>query len=350
MAFYYDFSKHKASTQIRNNKARVADNLIGLRAFLDGQVPPKTMFERLLIATWNVKWLGKYHRLDESLWYIAEILSRFDLIAVQEVRADLADFKEIVRLLGPWWKFVTSDVTEGDQGNEERLAFLYDSRKLEFGGLAGELVLPPVPGEDGEPDAHPRQLARTPLMAGFRCSWFDFIAASVHLYWGPGDRENPTRVAEAEALGAFLADRFDNRPTWSRNLILLGDFNVFDRDSQVYKVLKRHGVLFPHEGLGLPDTGAGQEDRFYDHIGYRFSGDADIQWQGAGVIELFDGIYRDDQIQDYQDVRNLSDRPDPEKYYRVTLRRNEMSDHFPLWTELRIEFPDRYLENIANAG
>jgi endonuclease/exonuclease/phosphatase family metal-dependent hydrolase len=347
MAFFYDFGGTSATRQIKTNKARVAQNLIDLRRYLDERVPPKSVFERLLIATWNVKWLGRYNRLDESLWYIAEILSRFDLIAVQEVNAKLDDFKTIVALLGPWWKFVASDVTEGDSGNEERLVFLYDSRKLAFGGLAGELVLPPVEGQDGAPDTPTRQFARTPLMAGFRCGWFDFVASTVHLDWGPGKREDPVRVAEAEALGEFLARRFDSGKTWSHNLVLLGDFNVFDTQSRVYTALKDHGFLFPHEGMGLPDTGAGQEERFYDHIGYRFAGDAHIAWQKAGVLELFDGIYRDDQIQSYWDVRNIGGRSDPEGYYRVTFRRNEMSDHFPLWTELKIEFPDRYLEAAA---
>ena len=34
---------------------------------------------------WNIRWFGKTERTDESLWYITEILSRFDLIAIQEV-------------------------------------------------------------------------------------------------------------------------------------------------------------------------------------------------------------------------------------------------------------------------
>ncbi|MCP4329030.1 MAG: endonuclease/exonuclease/phosphatase family protein [Alphaproteobacteria bacterium] len=346
MAFWYDFEN--APEQVRANKARVADNLIRLRARLDEEVPPKTVFESLLVATWNIKWLGHYDRLDESLWYIAEILSRFDVVAIQEVRADLTDFKRIVELLGPWWHYILSDVTEGDSGNDERLAFLYDSRKVRFGGLAGELVLPPIEGENGD-DTPNWQFDRTPFVTGFKCSWFEFMVATVHLHWGPGDRENPRRVQEADALGRFLKERLESGKTWAPHLILLGDFNIFDTDSAVYRALIDHGFSFPHEDRGLPDTGAGVEDRFYDHIGYLFAPEAHIATPEAGVLKIYDTVYRDDQQETYEGERGIATRADPRRYYRTTFRRNEMSDHLPLWVQLRIEFPDRYLERVARS-
>jgi endonuclease/exonuclease/phosphatase family metal-dependent hydrolase len=318
MAFLYDFEN--ASRQIKTNKARVAANMIRLREYLDGEVPAKSVFENLLIATWNIKWLGHYGRLDESLWYIAEILSRFDLIAVQEVRADLKDFKRIVDLLGPWWRYVVTDVTEGDAGNEERLAFMYDSRKVRFGGLAGEIVLPPIEGENDEPDRPVPQFDRTPFVTGFHSGWFDFMVATVHLHWGDGERETPRRVEEADALARFLKARLEGGKTWAPHLI---------------------------EGADLPDTGAGADVRFYDQIGFLFSGPAPIEWPKAGVLNPFDAVYRDDQLETYGEVRGTAGRPDPRKYYTVTLRRNEMSDHFPLWTQLKIDFPDGYLAAAA---
>jgi hypothetical protein len=85
-------------------------------------------------------------RSDEPLYYIAEIIDHFDLVAVQEVREDLTVLNRLIEILGSWWKVLLTDVTEGRPGNRERMAFLYDSRKLSFGGLAGEIVLPPAPG------------------------------------------------------------------------------------------------------------------------------------------------------------------------------------------------------------
>jgi hypothetical protein len=56
----------------------------------------------------------------------AKDLSWFDVIAVQECRENHADLYEIAFRMGKKYRVVMSD--PGD--NHERLAFLYDSRKL----------------------------------------------------------------------------------------------------------------------------------------------------------------------------------------------------------------------------
>jgi hypothetical protein len=71
---------------------RGISNLKALRAQLSAKIPAKDAEDNLLLATWNIRDLGKAgggwgygERLPESYFYIAEILSRFDFIAVQEV-------------------------------------------------------------------------------------------------------------------------------------------------------------------------------------------------------------------------------------------------------------------------
>jgi len=44
--------------------------------------------------------------------YIAEIVSFFDLLAIQEVRRDLAALNKLQQLLGPNWGYIATDVTE----------------------------------------------------------------------------------------------------------------------------------------------------------------------------------------------------------------------------------------------
>ena len=106
---------------------RTAEGLLRLMQALDLKVPAKSFDRKLLIATWNIREFGaqKYGpRLDESLRYIAEIINRFDLVAIQEVRENLTEFNKVLNLLGGWWKPLFTDVTEGNQGNSERAAFL----------------------------------------------------------------------------------------------------------------------------------------------------------------------------------------------------------------------------------
>lgn len=120
-----------------------------LRHAIRKSVPPKTLDTNLLLATWNIREFGgrKFRRRSkEGLFYLAEVISAFDLVAVQEVRANLGDFNRLMKLLGSWWRYLLTDVTLGHRGNEELLAFIYDSRKVGFGGFASQVVLPPHEG------------------------------------------------------------------------------------------------------------------------------------------------------------------------------------------------------------
>jgi hypothetical protein len=80
--------------------------------------------------------------------------------------------------LGPHWQVIISDVTEGASGNGERLAFLYDSTRVQPSGLVGGIVLPPI-GDDQQ-----RQFARTPYTASFSRAGVEFTP--VHILWGSG--------------------------------------------------------------------------------------------------------------------------------------------------------------------
>jgi hypothetical protein len=51
-------------------------------------------------------------RIPESYAYIAEVVDRFDLVAVQEVRADLKALEALRSRLGKHWAYLVSDVTE----------------------------------------------------------------------------------------------------------------------------------------------------------------------------------------------------------------------------------------------
>ena len=162
---------------------RTAEGLLRLRAELDKTIPKKTIDPTLLLATWNLREFGGTKsggREKEPLFYIAEIMSRFDMIAVQEVRENLDALDDLMYILGPWWKYLVSDVTLGMQGNNERHAYIYDTRKLSFGGLVGELV-PEMSKGEGKLKSD-FAFARTPYLAGFRAGWFKFtIAPSIFI-------------------------------------------------------------------------------------------------------------------------------------------------------------------------
>ena len=136
-------------------KRRTAKKLKALRfafeahlsaAELDESTPLPSDTSRIVrIATWNIREFDSSSygfRSREATAYIAEILSCFDLIAVQEVRRDLNALNKVKRLLGPTWDYVATDVTEGGSGNKERMAFLFNRGKVWFRDVVGELTLP----------------------------------------------------------------------------------------------------------------------------------------------------------------------------------------------------------------
>lgn len=345
MPFYYRLHANVEADR------RTAAGLLRLKDALDGKggVPPRGVEENLLLATWNVREFdsAKYGvRKQEPLLYIAEIVNRFDLVAVQEVRDDLTALNRLVDYLGGWWKYVITDVTEGTRGNRERMAFLYDSRKLAFGGLAGEVVLPPVRVE-GKVYRPADQLARTPFIVGFRSGWFRFAICTTHVYYGTETAEDPDRVKEIELLAQFLADRASERFAWAPNMILLGDFNIFKPEDKTLQAITKAGFVVPKAIQDLPSNVP--QNKHYDQIGF-ISPDvgAELQAYRAGVFNYYDHVYRpaDEEAHAADMGTAYASKADAKKkttYYK-TWKTYQMSDHLPMWIELKTDFSRAYLE------
>ncbi|MGD9044353.1 MAG: endonuclease/exonuclease/phosphatase family protein [Desulfobacterales bacterium] len=354
--------------------ARVAGRLETLRSTLqnhpDGllrSVPNKNATDTLLLATWNLKEFegGKNDtRTAESYWYIAEIISHFDLIAIQEVGGHLGALHKLQAMLGHTWKFVVSDVTEGSAGNQERLAFLFDRRKIRFSGVAGEIVIPPIEDKNGNTIAPAHQLARTPAIVGFQAGWFRFMLSTVHILWGKGIAEYPERVAEIKALAKFLKERADDPTAWSRNHILLGDFNIFDADptNAAFNAITQNGFQIPEALQNIPPSNVGKKPRFYDQIALKVRKNNFAPTGRGGVFDYFNLIYTNadypayipammagkaeddpDNPLVYDAKGNVRTEKQRRSYYRNHWRRRQMSDHLIMWLELKIDYGEEYL-------
>src|SRR5918994_1842701 len=248
---------------------RTAARLLTLREALEREIPRRNIGGTLLLATWNIREFDSPSygdRKDEPLYYIAEIIDHFDLVAIQEVRDNLKALERLMDLLGSWWKYVLTDVTEGTPGNRERMAFLYDSRKVRFGGLAGEVVIPPEKEEDGKTLKPAKQLARTPYLTGFGVDWFKCQICTTHILYGKGVSEDPERLEEIRVLAQFLADRTKEKYAWAKNMILLGDFNIFDTSDQTMQAILEAGFTIPEKLQGHPSNAP--KTRHYDQIAF----------------------------------------------------------------------------------
>jgi len=335
---------------------RTIERLLALRKQLKNQIPDRTLKETILLATWNIRDFDKPafgDRLDESIYYIAEIMSHFDLIAVQEVYKDLNGLNRVMAVLGGDWKYIVTDETTGDQGNGERMAFVYDSGKVSFGGLAGELVLPSVKDENGELKPV-SQFWRTPFVVGFKAGWTTFMLATVHILWGGQKANSEKRVQEIHHIAAFLKKRTNDKTAWSRNLILLGDFNIFGTKDKTFQQIKDAGFKVPEQLLKFRSNA--KKNRHYDQIAFRTRPGRLEKTGKAGVFDYYESVFRDTPedkaaymqfMTAFETKKNGKPRTEKSKkiYYQTYWRTHQMSDHLPMWVELKIDYSDEYLEN-----
>jgi endonuclease/exonuclease/phosphatase family metal-dependent hydrolase len=349
MAFYYMIDNREEEGR------RTARNLLALKKRLAEEIPRRTVSDTLLLATWNIREFDseKYgYRVNEAFHYIAEIVSHFDLVAIQEVREDLGAIKQLRYLLGDdTWDYILTDVTEGTRGNRERMAFLYDSKKVRFGGLAGEVVLPEGRAPDGTVKLV-RQLARTPFVVGFQVGWFQFMLCTVHILYGKAVAEDPERVEEIQQLSDFLVKRAKEKHAWAKNLIVLGDFNIFRPTDVTLQAITAAGFIVPPEIQALPSNVA--RNKHYDQIAFWAPHlERHLGTLKAGVFNYFDVVFRteDEALypeamgEGYEKKSTGAARTEAEKKrYYGDWRTYQMSDHLPMWVELKIDFGEEYLE------
>jgi hypothetical protein len=347
MPFYFALKREPESVQ-----KRAAGGLIRLKEALK-KIPKRTIEETVLLATWNIREFdsGKYGaRTAECFYYIAEIITHFDLVAIQEVRDDLRALDKLQEILGGWWKYIVTDVTEGTAGNRERMAFLYDSRKVTFGGLAGEVVLPDSKKERS------LQFARTPFLCGFKAGWSKFNLCTVHIYYGKASAVDPRRVKEIDDLAKFLAkraadppkqpDRPDGKVTAVRNpeaenLVLLGDFNIFNREDVTMQSLLKAGFTVPKELQTVSGSNKDQ-DRHYDQIAFITRPSRFGTTGNAGVFNFYEYVFRDQDEAEYRPLMGEAKRYNDWRTY-------QMSDHLLMWIELKIDFAAEYLREMTDA-
>jgi hypothetical protein len=385
-------------------RARTAERLLALREDLSTICNLKSD-KRVLLATWNIRdfdsnKFGQGPRLEESFFYIAEIISAFDLVAVQEVSRDLTALNRVMQILGREWDYIATDTTEGPSGNAERMVFVYNTEKVWFRKIAGEVVLPKgqtivgtktperkaitearklksptkkavvaakktaskksARASASESSDEPLQFARTPFLVAFQSGWFRFSLCTVHIYYGAAS--GPTlglRIDEIAKLAQFFAERQDketrqekDRLGFVENYILLGDFNVVSPEHETMQALKKQGFVVPPSIDG--DKVRKEGDHYYDQIAARVK-DTRFKVTRGGIYDMYSQVFRDRDFAVYKssmpkkDPEKKNAVSDPRKYYRKW-RTWQMSDHKPLWVAIDTDFADDYIRRIVQAA
>ncbi|MET8081342.1 endonuclease/exonuclease/phosphatase family protein [Streptomyces sp. NPDC005303] len=295
---------------------------------VDGVVPAKTDSTNLLVATWNLRAFGdltKAWKTPEGvspkrnfadIHAIATMIRRFDVVAVQEVRGNL---RYLLKVLGEDWAFILTDVTLGKDGNNERLAFLFDTRRVKPSDLACELVVPLEQETGVSASGLERQFARTPYAVSFLSSGQTFTLITLHVDYGDTAAD---RVPELKAIAKWLAGWAEQEFGLDHNLIALGDFNIDRVGDPLFEAFTSTGLTPAPQLADLPRTifdkpGAAH---FYDQIAWFTKGQQhrpvmNLEAVTGGQVDFVDALQGDGTRNDLS---------------------WHISDHSPLWVEFAI--------------
>ncbi len=253
------------------------------------------------IAFWNVRSLSTQSRDANELASIAEVIGRFDAMAIAEV-ADGEVIGQIEQLLDAEtsWSSITSDPVGNSPQSSERYAVLF---RDDVFALRSSRQLPELTTRSGAAFEREPFLAVLAAHAGA-----DFALTVVHVVWGSG--ETP-RIDEVRTLAEYYEMAWNN----DRDVLILGDLNRNSGDPESIGWLEAE--------VGLVDTTDSfpptkvDSNNTYDHVLLN----PVETWEYGGVhgVELFD-----------------------EEFFPgdADTASQAMSDHRPVWIEVAVGFDD----------
>lgn len=360
MPFYHGLKKYRDWPNDKENypdkHGWIAKRLLALRYDLNMKIVKDRDPNSLIIGTWNIRAFdGGLPRLDESFHYIAEIIAAFDVCALQELKPDLEPVKRLKDLLGPNWDYFITDVSNHEGGNAERMAFFYNTDKVFFRNIIGEIVV------DKKALSSGGQIARSPFFAAFQAGWFRFTLCSSHIVYGS---DHAKRAEEITAITKALTKRAKKE---DQVFIFLGDMNIEKRDGPIMKALldsKMQVAPVPNSNMG--------GDKPFDQIAFTTKGKSSRKTRliRSGAFDWRNSVFGPalppdpDAPDDPGYVERVSDADNISHYKPVaaawrtmhgeTAHKNfaksyaqwmthEMSDHLPVWVELETDYSDEYL-------
>lgn len=312
------------------------DELNGLKVLRKrieaASIPASKLDESINIATWNIRHWGQKKRKRCSLHYIAEILNQFDLIAIVELRRNVSELKYVLDLLGEYWDVVYSDYVDDSGGNKERIAYIFDTRAVQFTGMAAESDGPRK--KNRQTGVYEPQFSwwRKPYMASFKAGHFDFVVLSVHIQWGT----EAGRKKELDELAKWVRDYQKDDMRIDRDIILMGDFNIDSYKSELYETISQYGLRAP-EKLVKSSFGSNlSKNKRYDQILHHPVQTGSVFTNHGGVLDF--------HTSDHKPIP-------PYKGLTKTQFTYELSDHLPLWVQLKVDTGDEVLDQlIASRG
>ena len=242
---------------------------------------PRRRRKSIVVGSFNIRKLGRVTKRSPQAWdFLRTIVRRYDLLAIQEVQADLAGIRHLKELAGSRYELVVSDPTgryPGKSGASERLCFLFRRDRVQRTEVASDItydrdriveVLYEYQRDFVDAFDHQRRqlrawerraaaarakgkrlrgrpttklphfltFIRQPLCVSFRIGSaaaqnpYELLAVNAHLLYGAHPAE---RRLEFYALMSWLVDRARHlRRMYHPNMLLLADCNLDFREPE----------------------------------------------------------------------------------------------------------------------
>jgi deoxyribonuclease-1-like protein len=191
----------------------------------------KCFGQNISICSWNLKDLGK-SKSSSEIHFIAKTITKFDVVAVQEVVAGPGGSQAVARLadqlnrMGSKWDYVISNPTSGSAGSSERYAFLWKTSKVKKIGapwLSTQYAL---------------EINREPFFCRFKAKKKTFTIVNFHSVTKSKHPESEIKYFK------YFSGFYSND-----HLIFCGDFNL----------PKSHTVFNPLRKMGYRSVLVGQK-------------------------------------------------------------------------------------------
>lgn len=302
---------------------------------------------------------------------------------------------KLTKYLGPDWSFIATDVTEGHAGNSERMVFLYNCLNVRFRNIAGELTLKEggkIRASFGERINLERgikiNIDSSHILSGVYNASTITKRGKIHLdedleiplppeckldipagsslvlkkgqeiirpEKGKAQVEIPTGIIEGSQYGLrFPENTFDDSlRQFARTPFLIafqsGWLKLNLCTVHIYYALESNGFEIPEKLKSIPGSNVAR-DKAYDQIAFwepaRTTGYTRLDIIGANIFDYFEYIFRNEDEPEYRlegvDANGLG-----ESSRYSTWRTYKMSDHLPMWIELRTDFGEEYLQSIS---
>jgi exonuclease III len=211
------------------------------------------------------------------------------------------------------------------------------------------------------------QFARTPFMVQFQSGWLKIALCTVHIYYGD-DSENSLKMtrrkAEIRRLTKALSERAQKESDDDADsfFIALGDFNIVGAGHGTMEALESNDFDIPAAIQEIPDGSNVKRDKFYDQIAVwngktkrrqPFKNYTKVEVGRAGVFDFFNYVFRhgaqDPNASDEAFYSDIMQQEFGRTWSYKNWRTYQMSDHLPMWIELRTDFADEFLEEVRSA-